>query len=114
MTPKVSIIIGSSSDLGMIEATTKVFDEFEIPFEINALSAHRTLGVVEKFARSAKYWGIKVIIAATVLAAHLPGVVTAMAPLQLIGVPVNRVSIASIPWFPSNRCLPGYLWQTSR
>lgn len=81
--------MGSTSDLGVMEAAAKVFDEFEIPFEINALSAHRTPDVVEKFARSAKDRGIKVIIAAAGMAAHLPGVVAAMTPLPVIGVPVK-------------------------
>lgn len=89
MTPKVSIIMGSTSDLGIMEAAAKIFDEFEIPFEINALSAHRTPDVVEKFARSAKDRGIKVIIAAAGMAAHLPGVVAAMTPLPVIGVPIK-------------------------
>ena len=89
MTPKVSIIMGSTSDLGVMEPAAKVLDEFEIPFEINALSAHRTPDVVEKFARSAKDRGIKVIIAAAGMAAHLPGVVAAMTPLPVIGVPVK-------------------------
>jgi 5-(carboxyamino)imidazole ribonucleotide mutase len=89
MTPKVSIIMGSTSDMGVMEATAKILDEFEIPFEINALSAHRTPDVVEKFARSAKGRGIKVIIAAAGMAAHLPGVVAAMTPLPVIGVPIK-------------------------
>jgi 5-(carboxyamino)imidazole ribonucleotide mutase len=89
MTPKVSIIMGSTSDMGVMEATAKILDEFEIPFEINALSAHRTPDVVEKFARSAKDRGIKVIIAAAGMAAHLPGVVAAMTPLPVIGVPIK-------------------------
>jgi 5-(carboxyamino)imidazole ribonucleotide mutase len=87
MTPKVSIIMGSTSDLGVMEAAAKVLNDFEIPFEINALSAHRTPDVVEKFARSAKDRGIKVIIAG--MAAHLPGVVAAMTPLPVIGVPIK-------------------------
>ena len=81
--------MGSTSDLGVMEPAAKVLDEFEIPFEINALSAHRTPDVVEKFARSAKDRGIKVIIAAAGMAAHLPGVVAAMTPLPVIGVPVK-------------------------
>jgi 5-(carboxyamino)imidazole ribonucleotide mutase len=89
MTPKVSIIMGSTSDLGVMEAAAKVLNDFEIPFEINALSAHRTPDVVEKFARSAKDRGIKVIIAAAGMAAHLPGVVAAMTPLPVIGVPIK-------------------------
>lgn len=89
MTPKVSIIMGSTSDMGVMEAAAKILDEFEVPFEINALSAHRTPDVVEKFARSAKDRGIKVIIAAAGMAAHLPGVVAAMTPLPVIGVPIK-------------------------
>jgi len=89
MTPKVSIIMGSTSDLGVMEAAAKVLNDFEIPFEINALSAHRTPDVVERFARSAKDRGIKVIIAAAGMAAHLPGVVAAMTPLPVIGVPIK-------------------------
>lgn len=81
--------MGSTSDLGVMESAAKVLDEFEIPFEINALSAHRTPDVVEKFARSAKDRGIKVIIAAAGMAAHLPGVVAAMTPLPVIGVPIK-------------------------
>jgi 5-(carboxyamino)imidazole ribonucleotide mutase len=89
MTPKVSIIMGSTSDMGVMEAAARILDEFGIPFEINALSAHRTPDVVEKFARSARERGIKVIIAAAGMAAHLPGVVAAMTPLPVIGVPVK-------------------------
>jgi len=89
MTPKVSIIMGSTSDLGVMEAAAKLFDEFGIPFEINALSAHRTPSVVEKFARGAKDRGIKVIIAGAGMAAHLPGVIAAMTPLPVIGVPIK-------------------------
>lgn len=81
--------MGSTSDLGVMEAAAKVLNDFEIPFEINALSAHRTPDVVEKFARSAKDRGIKVIIAAAGMAAHLPGVVAAMTPLPVIGVPIK-------------------------
>ncbi len=89
MTPKVSIIMGSTSDLGVMEAAAKVLDEFQVPFEINALSAHRTPAVVEEFAHAAKDRGIKVIIAGAGMAAHLPGVVAAMTPLPVIGVPIK-------------------------
>lgn len=81
--------MGSTSDMGVMEAAARILDEFGIPFEINALSAHRTPDVVEKFARSARERGIKVIIAAAGMAAHLPGVVAAMTPLPVIGVPVK-------------------------
>lgn len=89
MTPKVSIIMGSTSDLGVMEKAAKLFDEMEIPFEINALSAHRTPDEVEVFAQGAKDRGIKVIIAGAGMAAHLPGVIAAMTPLPVIGVPIN-------------------------
>lgn len=89
MNPKVSIIMGSTSDLGVMEAAAKILDEFEIPFEINALSAHRTPEEVERFAKGAKARGIKVIIAAAGMAAHLPGVIAAMTTLPVIGVPIK-------------------------
>lgn len=85
----VSIIMGSTSDLPVMEKAAKILDEFEIPFEINALSAHRTPEKVEKFARGARDRGIKVIIAAAGMAAHLPGVIAAMTPLPVIGVPIK-------------------------
>lgn len=89
MSPKVSIIMGSTSDLGVMEKAAKLFDELKIPFEINALSAHRTPEAVESFAKGAKDRGIKVIIAGAGMAAHLPGVIAAMTPLPIIGVPIN-------------------------
>jgi len=89
MEPRVSIIMGSTSDLGVMEAAAKILDEFEIPFEINALSAHRTPEAVEIFAKNAKSRGIQVIIAAAGMAAHLPGVIAAMTTLPVIGVPIN-------------------------
>jgi 5-(carboxyamino)imidazole ribonucleotide mutase len=72
-----------------MEAAAKILDEFEIPFEINALSAHRTPEAVEIFAKGARKRGIQVIIAAAGMAAHLPGVIAAMTTLPVIGVPVN-------------------------
>ncbi|MEL7585534.1 MAG: 5-(carboxyamino)imidazole ribonucleotide mutase [Prolixibacteraceae bacterium] len=89
MEPKVSIIMGSTSDLGVMEGAAKILDEFEVPFEINALSAHRTPEAVEEFARGAEARGIKVIIAGAGMAAHLPGVIAAMTPLPVIGVPIR-------------------------
>lgn len=89
MTPVVSIIMGSTSDLPILEKTATVLDSFNIPFEMNALSAHRTPSEVETFARGAKDRGIKVIIAAAGMAAHLPGVIAAMTPLPVIGLPIN-------------------------
>lgn len=89
MEPLVSIIMGSTSDLPVMEKAAKVFDEFEIPFEIHALSAHRTMAEVEDFAKNAKSRGIETIIAAAGMAAHLPGVIAAMTTVPVIGVPIN-------------------------
>jgi len=85
----VSIIMGSTSDLPVMEATAKILDDMEIPFEINALSAHRTPKEVEQFAVNAEKRGIKVIIAAAGMAAHLPGVIASMTSLPVIGVPIK-------------------------
>ena len=89
MTPKVSIIMGSTSDLRVMEAAASLFEEFEIPFEINALSAHRTPAEVEQFATTAMERGIRVIIAGAGMAAHLPGVIASMTPLPVIGVSIK-------------------------
>src|SRR5680860_277376 len=97
MNAKVSIIMGSTSDLNVMEKAARLLDEFEVPFEMNALSAHRTPAEVEVFAKGAKDRGIKVIIAGAGMAAHLPGVIAAMTPLPVIGVPIN----ASLSGFDS-------------
>ena len=89
MKPIVSIIIGSTSDLPVMDKAAQFLDELEVPFEMNALSAHRTPEEVERFAKNAKERGIKVIIAAAGMAAHLPGVIASMTTLPVIGVPIN-------------------------
>ncbi len=89
MKPVVSIIMGSVSDLRVMEKAAEFLDSMSVPFEINALSAHRTPDEVEQFARGAAGRGIKVIIAGAGMAAHLPGVIAAMTPLPVIGVPVK-------------------------
>ena len=89
MEAKVSIIMGSTSDLPVMEKAAKILDEFKIPFEMNALSAHRTPEEVEKFAKGDKDRGVEVIIAGAGMAAHLPGVIAAMTSLPVIGVPIN-------------------------
>ena len=89
MNPIVSIIMGSTSDLKVMEKAAVFFNEMEIPFEINALSAHRTPSEVEVFAKGASARGIKVIIAGAGMAAHLPGVIASMTTLPIIGVPIN-------------------------
>ena len=85
----VSIIMGSTSDLKVMEKAAAFFEEMEIPFEMNALSAHRTPSEVEKFAKNAESNGLKVIIAGAGMAAHLPGVIASMTPVPVIGVPIN-------------------------
>lgn len=85
----VSIIMGSTSDLKVMEKAAAFLNEMQIPFEINALSAHRTPEEVEKFAKNAEANGIKVIIAGAGMAAHLPGVIASMTTLPIIGVPIN-------------------------
>lgn len=89
MKPIVSIIMGSTSDLPVMEKAAKFLDEMEIPFEMNALSAHRTPEQVEAFAKGAQDRGIRVIIAAAGMAAHLCGVIASMTTLPVIGVPIN-------------------------
>ncbi|MCK4676749.1 MAG: 5-(carboxyamino)imidazole ribonucleotide mutase [Bacteroidales bacterium] len=101
----VSIIMGSTSDLPVMEQAASFLDKMEIPFEMNALSAHRTPEKVEVFARSAHDRGIKVIIAGAGMAAHLPGVIAAITPLPVIGVPIKATlegwdSILSILQMP--------------
>jgi len=89
MKPVVSIIMGSTSDLAVMEAAAKFLDEMQIPFEMNALSAHRTPDEVADFAKNAHSRGIKIIIAGAGMAAHLPGVIAAMTPIPVIGVPIK-------------------------
>jgi len=97
MQPQVSIIMGSTSDWPVMEQAAKVLNEFKIPFEVNALSAHRTPKLVEEFASNAYDRGIRVIIAGAGGAAHLPGVIAAYTPLPVIGVPC-RSSISIDGW----------------
>lgn len=85
----VSIIMGSTSDLPILEKAAKFLDEMEIPFEMNALSAHRTPDEVENFAKQAEERGIRVIIAGAGMAAALPGVIAANTTLPVIGVPIK-------------------------
>lgn len=85
----ISIIMGSTSDLPVMEKAAKFLDEMEIPFEMNALSAHRTPDEVEQFAREAEDRGVRVIIAGAGMAAALPGVIAASTTLPVIGVPIK-------------------------
>ena len=89
--------MGSTSDLPVMEKAAQYLNELEIPFELNALSAHRTPKQVEKFATNAYENGIRVIIAGAGGAAHLPGVIAAFTSLPVIGVPINA-SISIDGW----------------
>ena len=97
MEPKVSIIMGSTSDMGVMENAAKILNDFQIPFEINALSAHRTPDQAMDFAKNAYNRGVRVIIAGAGGAAHLPGVVAALSPVPVIGVPI-KASISIDGW----------------
>ena len=89
MQPLISIIMGSTSDLPVVSKAAAFLDSMCIPFEMHALSAHRTPHQVERFASEARSRGIKVIIAAAGMAAALPGVIAALAPVPVIGVPIR-------------------------
>ena len=89
MSAIVSIIMGSTSDLPVMEKAAKFLDDMQVPFEMNALSAHRTPSEVEAFARGAEERGLKVIIAGAGMAAALPGVIAASTTLPVIGVPIK-------------------------
>ena len=89
MKPIVSIIMGSTSDLPILKKAADFLNDMQVPFEMNAISAHRTPREVEEFATGAQARGIKVIIAAAGMAAALPGVIAAMTPLPVIGIPIN-------------------------
>ena len=89
MKPIVSIIMGSTSDLPVMEKAAAFLNDMQVPFEMNALSAHRTPEAVEAFAKGAAERGIRVIIAAAGMAAHLPGVIAASTTVPVIGVPIK-------------------------
>lgn len=89
MQPLVSVIMGSTSDLPIMQRAAKQLEALEIPFELLALSAHRTPYEVAEFARGAEERGVRVIIAAAGMAAHLCGVIASMTTLPVIGVPID-------------------------
>ncbi|MDR2496689.1 MAG: 5-(carboxyamino)imidazole ribonucleotide mutase [Tannerellaceae bacterium] len=94
--PLASIIMGSASDLSVMEKAAAFLDDMEIPFEMQALSAHRTPDAVEAFAKGAKGRGVKVIIAGAGMAAHLAGVIASMTTLPVIGVPIDASSMNGV------------------
>ena len=89
MNPLVGIIMGSDSDLGIMQAAADVLKEFEIPHEVTVVSAHRTPQRMTEYAQKAKERGLKVIIAGAGGAAHLPGMVASYTSLPVIGVPIK-------------------------
>lgn len=108
MKARVTVIMGSTSDLKVMQSACEFFDTMGVPYELLALSAHRTPDRVAEFARTAAERGIEVIIAGAGGAAHLPGVIAASTPLPVIGVPIrssNSIegldSILSILQMPS-------------
>jgi 5-(carboxyamino)imidazole ribonucleotide mutase len=108
MKPLVSILMGSTSDWPVMDGAAKLLNEMAVPFEVNALSAHRVPERVVDFAKNLHGRGVKVVIAGAGGAAHLPGIVAALTPLPVVGVPIkssNSIdgwdSILSILQMPS-------------
>lgn len=96
MKPQIAIIMGSDSDLPVMQEAAKILDEFKVPYEMTVVSAHRTPQRMYDFAKHAPKNGIKVIIAGAGGAAHLPGMVAAITHLPVIGVPVQSKSMSGI------------------
>jgi len=96
MTARIGIIMGSDSDLPVMQEAAKILDQFEIPYELSIVSAHRTPEKMYDYATSARSRGIQVIIAGAGGAAHLPGMVAAMTELPVIGVPVQSKTMSGI------------------
>ena len=114
MTPLVSIIMGSTSDLPVMEKACKFLNDMQVPFEVNALSAHRTPDAVESFAKGAKARGVKVIIAAAGMAAALPGVIAASTTLPVIGVPIKGMLDGLDAMLSNHTDAPGNTRRNSR
>lgn len=96
MEVKVSIIMGSDSDLPVMEKAARFLDELSVPYELTIVSAHRTPDKLYQYAKSAKDRGIKAIIAGAGGAAHLPGMVASMTVLPVIGVPVQTKALGGV------------------
>ncbi|MCG0278730.1 MAG: 5-(carboxyamino)imidazole ribonucleotide mutase [Thermanaeromonas sp.] len=94
--PLVGIVMGSASDLSVMQAATEVLKEFGIPHEVRILSAHRTPEAALRYGREAAGRGLEVIIAGAGGAAHLPGVLAAVTPLPVIGVPIGTKSLGGV------------------
>jgi 5-(carboxyamino)imidazole ribonucleotide mutase len=92
-TPVVAIVMGSDSDLPVMQEAAKILEEFGVPHEVTIISAHRTPGRMVRFAEAAAERGVKVIIAGAGGAAHLPGMIASLTPLPVIGVPIRSRSL---------------------
>lgn len=104
---KIAIIMGSKSDMPTMQYCIDILDEFKIPYTTKVLSAHRTPEETAKFAKQAREKGIKVIIAAAGMAAHLAGVLASKTTLPIIGVPMESKSLAGIDALFSTVQMPG-------
>ncbi len=105
--PPVGIAMGSDSDLPVMEEAAEVLDQFDVPYEMRVLSAHRTPGVMKEYAETAHERGVEVIIAGAGGAAHLPGMLAASTPLPVIGVPVKTSTMNGVDSLLSIVQMPG-------
>ena len=105
--PLVGIIMGSDSDLPIMQEAAKILEHFEIEFEVTVVSAHRTPERLFKYSKEAEKRGIRVIIAGAGGAAHLPGMVASITPLPVIGVPVKSASLEGMDSLLSIVQMPG-------
>ena len=106
-TPKVAVLMGSESDLPLVEGTVETLERFGVPFELRVLSAHRTPLAVEEFARGAEGRGLQVLIAAAGGAAHLAGVLASMTTIPVIGLPIPTEGMAGMDSLLSVVQMPG-------
>jgi len=107
MNPRVGIVIGSQNDRELVAPAMQVLDEFEVPYEMSVLSAHRTPELVRSYALSAESRGIRVLVAAAGYAAHLPGALAAWSPLPVIGVPLPTSDLNGVDSLLSVAQMPG-------
>ncbi len=105
--PLVGIAMGSESDLPVMQDAADLLDEFEVPYEMRVLSAHRTPAVMQKYAETAHARGLKVIIAGAGGAAHLPGMIAASTTLPVLGVPVKTSTLSGLDSLLSIVQMPG-------
>ena len=107
MTAKIGIIMGSDSDLPVMEEAAEILEQFEIPYELTVVSAHRTPKRLYNYAKEAEEKGLEVIIAGAGGAAHLPGMVASITPLPVIGVPVKTSKLSGVDSLYSIVQMPG-------